>query len=227
MVQGALMDKSAARKTPTTWQHIEQFGRFIQGKPLEEIVVCINLALESVVEGKREEYTAAELEEIRTSGQKALQDVMKGKPLYPLFGVDPQLIDQLYAEGYRLYEAGLYKKALSFFDVLTFFNFREPTYALAAAACHQRLKDYQQAAVIYRWMADMDTSLPLPFFYLYECYMQEGNHEAARLALEELVRRAKASPEYAAQVSKGELLLRGHLEQYGSVEAPKATQSPS
>jgi type III secretion system low calcium response chaperone LcrH/SycD len=201
---------------------LEHITRSIGGKTLEEVAAWVSegqvTLLAELLKGKSPQEVA-DLE----AGAEAMQELLRqGKPLYLSFGIDEFFVKELYAEGYRLYQAGKYRQAQPYFHAVCFLNAQEASYLLALAATYQRLQEYEEAIERYLWLADVQTEMPLPFFYLYECYMQLGQFDKAGGALEELVRRAAQSPVYAQQREKGQLLLEGHIAHYGGSTPARA-----
>lgn len=157
-----------------------------------------------------------EIERYADEVEELTAKLKAGQPLYVALGLGENFVEDLYAEGYRYYSSGLYDKALPFFNQAMFFVPRDPRFPLARAAALQRLKRYDEAIVAYRELAALAPDLPLPYFYIYECYDQLGDHAAAIKALETLVACATASgTKYETHLAQGRALLEGYSARYG------------
>src|SRR5580658_2269831 len=59
--------------------------------------------------------------------------------------VNPQVLENIYAQAYRLYNTGKYVEASHLFRILIMINSLETKYMLGLAACFHMLKEYQNA----------------------------------------------------------------------------------
>ena len=83
------------------------------------------------------------------------------------FGINPNALENVYAQGYRLYNTGKYIEALHLFRVLILFNAAEPKYILGLAACFHMLKEYKKRnSILHNVLYDgyKNTDSLLPFF---------------------------------------------------------------
>jgi len=152
-----------------------------------------------------------ELSRIRSSALQLAQKAREeGHSLGEAFGVDHSLMEVLYGEGYRLYNAGLYQKALYLFRGLYCLNEKEARYSLAWAACQQRLKNFEEAIDGYRIVAELEPLAPVPLLYLYECYMQLGKKEEARNTLLTLIEKTENNSMYEKMLLRVKLMLESH-----------------
>lgn len=206
-------------------EQLTKVQEWIKGKSNEEVFALLGeLISETIL--KLEEQPGRSKEEALLKATERLNKISAvlrdGGTCVEALGIDRDFIESLYGEGYRMYQAGLYAKALPLFNGLYFLDKKDTRLVMNAAACHQMLKNYPMAIRRYRQAAEMDAESPMPFFYLYECHMRLSEPDKAGEALEELVRRAEASPKYQNRLEKGRVLLQGHMAQYGGSKKGEA-----
>jgi type III secretion system low calcium response chaperone LcrH/SycD len=104
-------------------------------------------------------------------------------------GFSDEMIEHMYAYGYRLYNLGSYKNAKKVFSSLMIFLPEEARFALGKAASCHRLKEYKEAADNYYLTGLLDVDSPMPFFYMYDCLIQMNRPGKAAQCLKEVIRR--------------------------------------
>jgi type III secretion system low calcium response chaperone LcrH/SycD len=122
-------------------------------------------------------------------------------------GFNDEMLEHMYAYGYRLYNLGSYRKARDVFLALVIFNPDDPRFHLAVASAYHKLQDYSKAITSYFHYASQEVDDPLPYFFMYDCYMQTKFLEDATFCLEEVVRRAGTKEDFQALKEKCKLML--------------------
>lgn len=164
------------------------------------------------IEEAEAQLSQAELEKAQKEAADRVSKAMAGEIKWKeAFGVPSHVLEALYAEAYRLYNAGLYPRAEKLFLFLTNCDPEDPRFCFALAATQQRLGHYLEALFHYLHVADrLLPTAPRPLFHLYDCQLQLGNKEAAKSCLEEVLRRDDASGgQYPQMRRKAEALLEG------------------
>lgn len=131
----------------------------------------------------------------------------KGKSPHEVLGFSDEMIEHLYNYGYRLYNNGNYKQAKDVFYSLIHLMPKEARFTLALAASYHRLKDYDNAAKTYFNYGMQEPGNPLPFYYMYDCYYQNGYVGDAEFCLIEVIRRSAEEPAYAKIKERCQLML--------------------
>ena len=85
------------------------------------------------------------------SGEKTLGDIR---------GLTTQEIEAIYTVAYNLFENAKYEDALRVFGFLCLYSHLDKRFWLGAAACHQQLKNFQQAVDAYSMSAMLDVEDP-------------------------------------------------------------------
>ena len=70
---------------------------------------------------------------------QAIQDVMKGKPVYEMAGWTTEQINAVYTNAYHLYKAGSYEEAMKIFRPLLVMDSTDNRIWMGFAACAQML----------------------------------------------------------------------------------------
>lgn len=108
---------------------------------------------------------------------------------------DEQL-EQFYDMGYKLYQAGKYKDAKLYFNLLTLAHVKEPRYMLARAACEHMLKEYYNALASYCIAGMLDPTTPVPHYHSVDCYLKTENLVGACVALKMTIKRCGEDPRF-------------------------------
>ncbi len=115
--------------------------------------------------------------------------MMENKSPMEAMGFSQEMIEHIYAYGYRLYNNGSYKKAKDVFTSLTIFKPDDGRFHLGLAASFQRLGNWEEAAATYGICSQLDTKSPMPLFYMYECLNQLKAYGEAAECLKEAIAR--------------------------------------
>lgn len=118
-----------------------------------------------------------------------LKIILENKTPKEALGFSDEMIEHMYAYGFRLYNLGNYKKAKDVFTSLSIFVPDDPRFYLGQGACCQRLKDWENAAAAYNTCSLIDTDSPMPLFYMYECLSQLNRPHDAAACLGEVISR--------------------------------------
>lgn len=149
-----------------------------------------------------------------TEAEKAMQEeamlkiILEDKTPKEALGFSDEMIEHMYAYGFRLYNLGNYKKAKDVFTSLSMFLPDDPRFYLGQGACCQRLKDWENAAAAYNTCSLIDADSPMPLFYMYECLSQLNRPHDAAACLGEVVKRCKDMEIFAKIKERCLLLLK-------------------
>ena len=122
-----------------------------------------------------------------------------------VFHISDSQMEAIYNYGYQMFQSGKYKDASQFFNFLRTMNPMEYRYWFGLAACHHSLNDFNKAQGEYGVCTLMEPENPIPYFHIYDCYMQQQNPLAAYYALRDLVECARDQPEYATLKERAQM----------------------
>jgi type III secretion system low calcium response chaperone LcrH/SycD len=156
-------------------------------------------------------------------GEKIMKQGMTGQEAA---GLDPQYLESLYAQAYRLYNTGKYIDAAHLFRTLILMNSMEAKYILGLAACFHMLKEYKNAIETYTMCSVIDPQDPLPYYHSSDCFVQMKDYLSAMLCLELTINAIGNRPEYSKIKERATLSLEGLKkeethEDFEKVESPK------
>ena len=126
-----------------------------------------------------------------------------------VLGFSNEMMEHIYAYGYRLFNLGNYKQAAAIFQSLTTFDPYQPRFALALGATYHRQKNLRGASQYYLRAGFMNPEDPFPFFYLYDVYLSGEGLSDAQFCLEEALQRMGDNPIFAKMKEKCVLYLEG------------------
>lgn len=124
-------------------------------------------------------------------------------------GLDPQILESLYAQAYRLYNTGKYIDAAHMFRTLILMNAMESKYVLGLAACFHMLKEYKNAIETYTICSVIDPHDPIPYYHQSDCFVQMKDNLSAMLCLELTINAAGNRPEFSKIKERAILSLEG------------------
>jgi type III secretion system low calcium response chaperone LcrH/SycD len=101
------------------------------------------------------------------------------------FEVSEEKMEEIYQEGFFLYQRGEYEKASHVFRGLIILNPFRPHYWLGLGGSLQLSKDYEKALYAYGVLVHLSPEDSTPHQHAYECYKALGNEKEAELALKE------------------------------------------
>jgi type III secretion system low calcium response chaperone LcrH/SycD len=122
--------------------------------------------------------------------------IFEGKSLKESIGLSAGVIEYFYSQGYRLYLIRKYEDALRYFHLLFLFEPANPRYSLALGATYQMMKDYEHAVQWYMTLSIIDTSSPMPFYYMSDCALKRGDPYSAIFFLRKTIDLCKDNPKF-------------------------------
>jgi type III secretion system low calcium response chaperone LcrH/SycD len=157
------------------------------------------------------------------SSMKELTDklIRQGLPLKDGLGISNQVLEGMYAQGYRLYNTGKYVEAIHLFRMLILFDPNEAKYLLGLAACFHMLKEYRSAIQTYTMCSMIDPHNPIPFYHSSDCFIQTKDFVSAAVCLEMAIEKA-TKPEYAKLKERALLSLESIKKQLQPISEEEA-----
>jgi type III secretion system low calcium response chaperone LcrH/SycD len=134
--------------------------------------------------------------------EKAYSDIMSrlvkdGMAPKDAMGVNSGVLENIYAQAYRLYNTGKYIEASHLFRILIMMNVAEAKYTLGLAACFHMLKEYKNAIQTYTMCGTIDPNTPIPYYHSSDCFIQMKDYLSAMLCLQLAIDKAGNRPEFA------------------------------
>jgi type III secretion system low calcium response chaperone LcrH/SycD len=134
--------------------------------------------------------------------KKAYGDVMgrmfnEGMTPKDAMGVNSNILENVYAQAYRLYNTGKYIEAVHLFRVLILMDVTEPKYVLGLAACFHMMKEYKNAIQTYTVCSAIDPNTPIPYYHSSDCFIQMKDYLSAMLCLQLTIDKCQNKPEFA------------------------------
>lgn len=166
----------------------------------------LQVLIKSVVDNIGEEITPDERKKMEEALVKIFVEHETPKEA---LGFSDEMMEHMYAYGYRLFNNGNYKRAGEVFIGLCTYNPKESRYVLGAGAAFHKQKNYLKACEYYLTAGILDTQDPLPFYYLYDCYNQAGILSDAQGCLEIAIHRMGDNPKFSKLKARAVLLLDG------------------
>lgn len=121
-------------------------------------------------------------------------------------GFTPQMLSDLYAFSYRIFNTGKYEEASVLFALLGLVDPENPDYIFALGACNQKLKRYSQALNNYMAAFYLNPKNPLPFFHIADCYLQMKKPAHAIFSLGMVIAQSENEPKYAVIKQKAQMM---------------------
>ncbi len=115
--------------------------------------------------------------------QRLLMELLEGRTLASLQGMDPERVQGVYAVAHSLYQRQRYDEARKLFTYLMALDHHETLYMGAVASCLQMLKRYEEAIEYYSLASVYCLDDPRPTFHTAECLLALGRKDEAREAL--------------------------------------------
>lgn len=137
---------------------------------------------------------------------RLLEELLAGRTMASIQGVDRTKIDALYAVAHSLYQREQYEEARKVFTYLMALDHHETLYMRALASCLQMLKRYDEAIEYYSLASVYDLEDPRPTFHTAECLLAQGRTDEAHEALSIVVDDCK-EPRHAALRQRAQALL--------------------
>jgi len=154
------------------------------------------------------------------------QIVKDGKKPKDVLGFSDEMIEHMYSYGYRLYNLGDYKKARDVFLALNVLVPEDPRFTLALGSAFHRLKEYLEALRCYFTCGKQQPDNPMPFFFMYDCFIQGKLLGDAEICLQEVMRRCGDEEVFVPLKERCKLMLETLRKQISDIEAAqKATEA--
>lgn len=132
-------------------------------------------------------------------------------PIRDAIDMDQASLDELYAQGFHLYNSGQYRDAIEIFQWLMMVDSNEVKYIFALAACFHSLKEYNKAISLYSLNSVLDKDNPIPHYHSADCFIQLADFSSAMLSLEIVLQRAGNKEQYRQLKERSVLVLNGLL----------------
>jgi type III secretion system low calcium response chaperone LcrH/SycD len=132
----------------------------------------------------------------------------QGLSLSEITGINPELIEGMYAFGHNLYSSHNYADAETVFRTLCLYKHNEYRFWLGLAATLQGSEQYEKAAEAYG-MAGYQSQLnnPEPFWFAAQCFLKTGKKEEAIGTLQAMALMGEDKAEYTEVHEKAKNLL--------------------
>ncbi|MCB1148940.1 MAG: SycD/LcrH family type III secretion system chaperone, partial [Chlamydiia bacterium] len=121
----------------------------------------------------------------------------KGMMPKDAMGISDADAENMYAQGYQLYNMGKYKDARHMFTTLSMMDSTEPKYIFGMAASLHMEEKYEAAAKAYLQMAFLSAEDPVPYYHAADCYLKLDETLSALTVLKQAAKRCGSKPEYA------------------------------
>lgn len=131
----------------------------------------------------------------------------KDKLPYQVLKLPEKDLEQMYQQGKGFYDTGNYKKAKATFYTLSVLNPSEFNYVFSFAATLHVLKEYRLAKSFYLGATLIDPANPMPYYHLYDCYMQLNDTFMAALHLNAVIQATKGKDAFKELKKRAELEL--------------------
>lgn len=132
-----------------------------------------------------------------------------------IVGITPEIKEHFYDQGYRCFTSGNYKVARAFFSLLALYFPLETKYMLAVGNCHHREKQYEKAICSYAAVAMDTVNDPMPYYYMYDCYLNLRHPQEAAFCMGMVLQIIKhMSPKYDDLFDRAQLLLESAIQEW-------------
>lgn len=121
--------------------------------------------------------------------------------------IKPGVLENIYAQAYRLYNTGKYIEAVHIFRILIMLNPLEAKYLLGLSACFHMLKEYKNAIQTYTMCSLLDPKSPLPHYHSSDCFIQMKDYLSAMVCLQMAIDVAGDQPQYGKIKERAQMSL--------------------
>jgi len=122
-------------------------------------------------------------------------------------GFTDDIVDLIYQQGYKQYQAGRYKNAAEAFKLLALLDMRKAMYSIALGACYVQMKDLNSAIAAYAVASTVDLNDPYAPSQLAECYLKLNNRYAALYSFGLAYQRALKNPQFSTMAERIKLTM--------------------
>lgn len=155
----------------------------------EEIVGCIKKAVQTI----QGDFS----KEDKKRYAKVLLDIAeKGKTPAEAMQFQKSDLALIYNYAYSFYNKGDYKTAIELYKMLVTLDPTYPSFSLALGVCYQQMKEYKKAIVAYTLAYQHSKNDPIPYYYLYDCYLKTGDQFAALMMINQAIIKAADQEKY-------------------------------
>lgn len=142
--------------------------------------------------------------------KKQLEDISykvlaQGMTRAEAMGLDQAKIEIAYADAYTKFRSGKYKEAIQIFGSLANICPEDARFPFAAAACYHHQKKYEEAAGYYLICTRIEPDNPIPYFHLFDCFMQQDQLETAWWMIHCTINLSGDDPLFAEMKTRAEL----------------------
>lgn len=149
---------------------------------------------------------------------------MKDLSARELLGLSDAMLEGIYSQGLRLYNAGKYKEASQVFRLLLVINPNIMKCVMGFGACFHVQKDYKMALNLYSVATRLDQNNPLPLFHSSDCLIQMGDYASALNVLGIMIEKVGENPRFRRLKERAILMTNGLHELLNS-EKKEAVQA--
>ncbi len=152
---------------------------------------------------------------------------LRGTVMQKQLSYSDELMEKLYAVGYKIYEKGRFRDALEFFENLFYLNPLDYKICYSAAAAAQRMGDWYRAILYYAYAAAAQEKAPEPSYFSAECCVQIGKEKAAIKLYEKAVEKCGNRPEYQELKERCQVLERALAKRIQEGKVPLCVEAQS
>ncbi len=128
---------------------------------------------------------------LEQSGEELTAYLKEGGTIQELLRLSPQILEHLYASGYRLLQNSNYESAQKTFALLTLFAPGVKEYWMALGASQVASEEYQSALHSYEALSCLDDSDHRPHSFAAYCHFQLKEEKEGRRELREAHKRRR------------------------------------
>lgn len=135
--------------------------------------------------------------EDRKKYESVIADVVeKGMTPAAAMGFGEVELESFYGMGFNMYNSGKFKEAKNVFSALCNFDNTKGKHWYGLAACHHKLKEFEEAQIYYMSWSVLEPDNPIPYFHAADCSIHLNKQEEAIVFLTMAINRCKDIPEY-------------------------------
>ncbi|SCA63277.1 Uncharacterized protein SCG7086_AN_00210 [Chlamydiales bacterium SCGC AG-110-P3] len=157
--------------------------------------------------------------------------LLHGFGVKDLMGLEPDQMEGVYGQAYRLFNNGQYAQAKSIFRVLAHLDCMEPKYSLGIAACLHMEQKYDLAAASYYIVTQVDPENPVPLYHKADCHRELDELNNAQRDLKLTIKLCGKKPEYAIIKDRATMSLKSVEKELAKkakkAKPPKSTKDDS
>ncbi len=152
--------------------------------------------------------------EDRKKYAKILLDIVEqGKTPREAMGFPLEDIAAIYNFAYSYYSKGQYKEAIELYKMLATLDPTYPNFATSLGVCYHQQKDYEKAIAAYTLAITYSTRDPIPYYYLYDCYMHINEKLVAGMMIAYAIHEAGDQEKYKKIKERSQKLYAALIEE--------------